>query len=406
MDNFNLSRVRNMLPSLTSQSSSQQPDEPINEKAATHAKSQSTSDPQPDPATAETSTASSSAPTVLDPRPLTPDSQKPKSNLDLVRECDNFPYFIHDSDLFLSHVNTYYALHVSAYPSLILGYILPSVASVFRGLPAWSIDDDERSLTLVQGENEEQRSRIVAATTRAMRETGFFSVLKGWRDELYPVYGPKGEVLFSIERAASGLFGIITYGAHMTVYSRSKSGGVGDGKGEMKIWVPRRAKNKSTYGGMLDNTVAGGLATGEIPFEGLVREASEEASLPEKLVRERAKAVGTVTYFHIRDERAGGETGLLQPEFQYVYDLELEEDEKDENGEVISCKPSDDEVEEFKVMTVAEIKESLRKGEFKPNCALVLLDFFVRHGILHQGNEESYSQIVARLHRLLEFPLR
>ncbi len=43
-------------------------------------------------------------------------------------------------------------------------------------------------------------------------------------------------------------------------------------------------------------------------------------------------------------------------------------------------------------------------GEFKPNCALVLLDFFVRHGIVTAENEPDYIDIVSRLHRRVEFP--
>ncbi|KAI7604510.1 hypothetical protein KC319_g21893, partial [Hortaea werneckii] len=163
------------------------------------------------------------------------------------------------------------------------------------------------------------------------------------------------------------------------------------------LWVPRRAATKQTYGGMLDNTVAGGIATGETPFESIVRESAEEASLPEELVRKNAKAVGTVTYFHIRDRRAGGETRLLQPECQYVYDLQLPED--------VVPKPSDDEVEGFELKSVDEVKDALRDGEFKPNCAVVLLDFFVRHGVLTPEEEPAYSEIVSRLHRRLEFPM-
>jgi len=118
--------------------------------------------------------------------------------------------------------------------------------------------------------------------------------------------------------------------------------------------------------------------------------------LPEDLVRKGAKAAGTVTYFYIRDERAGGETGLLQPECQYVYDLEVEED--------VTPRPGDNEVEDFYLWTVEETQAALAKAEFKPNCALVLLDFFIRHGILTQANERDYIEIVARLHRRLEFP--
>jgi len=163
----------------------------------------------------------------------------------------------------------------------------------------------------------------------------------------------------------------------------------------MRIWVPRRSASKSTYASMLDNTVAGGIGTGETAFESLIRESQEEASLPEDVVRNGVKSTGTVTYFHIRDSRAGGETRLLQPECQYVYDLELDED--------VVPKPSDDEVEGFELQTVEEVEQALRNGEFKPNCALVLLDFFVRHGVL-TAEDPGYIEIVARLHRRLEFP--
>jgi hypothetical protein len=44
-------------------------------------------------------------------------------------------------------------------------------------------------------------------------------------------------------------------------------------------------------------------------------------------------------------------------------------------------------------------------GKFKPNCAIVLLDFFVRHGILTAENEKDYLQIVGRLRTPLPFPL-
>ncbi len=95
----------------------------------------------------------------------------------------------------------------------------------------------------------------------------------------------------------------------MTAYTPSPASSYG-----MKIWVPRRATGKQTYPGMLDNTVAGGISSGEDKFESLVREAEEEASLPEDLVRTTAKAFAMVTYFYMRGANAGGETGLLQPE--------------------------------------------------------------------------------------------
>lgn len=48
---------------------------------------------------------------------------------------------------------------------------------------------------------------------------------------------------------------------------------------------------------MLDNSVAGGIPEGMPPFEALVKESMEEASLAEDLVRKHARAVGALSYF-------------------------------------------------------------------------------------------------------------
>ena len=309
------------------------------------------------------------------------------SNLDLVNQSDGFPYADSNTDQYLASISTYYQLRVAGY-NYALGYMLPSVAEVFRGIPSWELDDDDRILTLTGGSNAQERSQAMETTLLAMKETGHFKVLDKWRGELYAVYGRGKEILFNVERSASPLFGVVTYGVHMTAYTKKD--------GQIKIWTPRRAKTKQTYGGMLDNAVAGGIAAGESPLESVVRECREEASLEEELVRKTAKACGTITYWCIRDERAGGESNLLQPECQYIYDLELPED--------IIPKPGDDEVEEFYLWSVEEVQEAMKKGEFKPNCALVVLDFLVRHGILTSDNERDYVEIVSRLHRRLEFP--
>ncbi|KAF2009958.1 thiamine pyrophosphokinase [Aaosphaeria arxii CBS 175.79] len=320
---------------------------------------------------------------------MEPAAQKTNySNLDLVDECDSFPYYQVDPDLYAASISTYYELRVRNH-AYGIGYLLPSVAEVFRGVPNWDLNDADRILTLEAGDTAAERSAAVEQTLLALRATGHFKVLDKWRDELYAVYGRNKELLFNVERSAGPLFGVVMYGVHLTAYVRTK-------EGEIKIWTPRRARTKQTYGGMLDNAVAGGIASGEDPFESMVRECAEEASLGEELVRKGAKACGTVTYHHIRTEKAGGETKLLQPECQYIWDLELPKD--------VIPKPGDDEVEEFYLWSVEEVQEAMRKGEFKPNCALVVLDFFVRHGILTCENEKDYIEIVSRLHRKLEFP--
>lgn len=83
--------------------------------------------------------------------------------------------------------------------------------------------------------------------------------------------------------------------------------------------------------------------------------------------------------------------GWLQPETQYVYDLEMSlpplaffEDpatfasEQASASEPVVLRPNDGEAESFALMPADEVLDKMVLGEFKPNCALVLVDFFVR----------------------------
>jgi 8-oxo-dGTP pyrophosphatase MutT (NUDIX family) len=254
---------------------------------------------------------------------------------------------------------------------------------------SFKVDETTRSVTILYDPSTTE-SDILREILTLGREKSSFKVLKGWRNELYPVLGINRDVC--MERAGSALFGIHTIGVHMICYVRPSASCRPD---EIKTWVARRAATKQTYGGMLDNTVAGGIAAGEDPFESIVREAGEEASLPENLVRQNTIPCGTVSYVHVRDHRAGGEIGLLQPETQYLYDLELEEH--------VVPKPSDDEVEGFVLWSMEKAKQALGKGEFKPNCAMVLIDFMIRHGVITAREEADYVEIVSRLHRRIRF---
>ncbi|KAI9679359.1 MAG: hypothetical protein M1817_005381 [Caeruleum heppii] len=316
-----------------------------------------------------------------------------KSYLDLINECDSFPSQVTHPQNYQARLEDCYKLMHVDKP---LGYITTPVINSLQHFKEASTDTVGRCFQLdyqshtvrISGSTIDERSKSVATISEAWRDSGRFKTVSKWRNELYSVYDSDQKILFNVERAASPLFGVVTYGVHMTAFVRTTDG--------IKIWVPRRAREKHTYGGMLDNTVAGGISVGEGPLETLVREAEEEASFPEDLVREHAKACGTVSYFYVREERAGGEAGYLQPECQYVYDLEV--------GEEVVPEVNDGEVEEFRLWDIGMIKEALAKGEFKPNCALVMLDFFIRHGILTPENEADYIEVVARLHRRFEFP--
>jgi hypothetical protein len=52
-----------------------------------------------------------------------------------------------------------------------------------------------------------------------------------------------GAYVFSMERSACALFGVVTYGVHMTVYEQK---GDADDEIPVRVWVPRRAATKPT----------------------------------------------------------------------------------------------------------------------------------------------------------------
>jgi len=142
---------------------------------------------------------------------------------------------------------------------------------------------------------------------------------------------------------------------------------------------------------MLDSSVAGGVKAEESPLECIVHEADEEASLDVEFVREHARAVGTVTHM-FRSQR----TGFVPPTVLYVFDIEL--------PETMIPAPKDDEVEEFTLMGVEEVKQAMLGQEIKPNSVLVYMDFFVRHGLVAGESEEGYAEICGRLRRWLPVP--
>ncbi|KAI5778666.1 NUDIX hydrolase domain-like protein [Geopyxis carbonaria] len=313
----------------------------------------------------------------------------PYSNLDLVAQLDTFPSAATHPTHHAERLST---LHLFTSGSHILGHLTPAVVAALSNPTLsgtwWTITP---STVTLAGATAAERSAHIAATAAAWRAADTFTILRGWRSELYSVFCPANALYLRVERAAAALFGVVMYGVHLTAYVPPAPAA------PLRIWVPRRAAAKATYPRMLDNTVAGGIESGTGVLETVVKECGEEASLPEALVRERVRAAGAVSYIHERGPRAGGETGLVQPEVQYVFDLPLEE------GTV--CVPCDGEVEAFQLWTVEECQAALAAGEFKPNCAVVMIDFFVRHGILTPENEPEYLHIAARIHRALEFPL-
>ncbi|CAN6596589.1 hypothetical protein TRVA0_001S02982 [Trichomonascus vanleenenianus] len=275
-----------------------------------------------------------------------------------------------------------------------LGLILPFVAERLRSVDGFEFDDKKKQIALSAAlRTPEQRTGAVSAIVNEWRTKKTFKVLEGWRDELYAVYNPTHKVYFLIERVAAALFGLVTYGVHIMGYVPADPA-----KGrDIQIWVSRRSWTKPTFPGMLDNTVAGGVAYPCGILETTIKECYEEAGLEEDYVRKHIKSVGAITYLHRAQPTIENEGGYFQPEVCYLYDIAMEP------GDV--PKPVDGEVASFTAMSVAEIVKELKAGTFKYNSGTTVVDFLIRHGLLTSEMEPEYLEIAIRTHRRLEYPL-
>jgi hypothetical protein len=212
-----------------------------------------------------------------------------------------------------------------------------------------------------------RRTAAVESWLADLRERGMFKGL--WRSERYPVTWVFGRTpLMEMERAAVPWLGVRAFGPHMTGYVRRDDG--------LHIWVPRRSYDKPTYPGQLDNTVAGGQPIHIGLHENLIKECAEEAAIPPEMAR-RAVAVGHVAYWH-----QSGAT--LKPDVMTCFDLELPDE--------FVPRAADGEVHAFELWPVRQVFERVRDTtDFKYNCNLVLIDFFVRHGLMSADHPDFFA---------------
>jgi 8-oxo-dGTP pyrophosphatase MutT (NUDIX family) len=178
-----------------------------------------------------------------------------------------------------------------------------------------------------------------------------------------------------IERAASRFWGALTFGAHCNGY-------VADADGRpVQLWIARRAWNKPTDPGRLDNLIGGGVPHGQTPREALLREAWEEAGLqPAQMAGLHAGSV-----LELFSDIPEG----LQHEWLYVHDLALPAGLVPQN--------QDGEVAEHRLMPVAQALAEAASGAMTVDAALATLDFALRHRLL--PGDEGLA-LAGRLDRL------
>ncbi|MDE0703758.1 MAG: DUF4743 domain-containing protein [Rhodospirillaceae bacterium] len=201
------------------------------------------------------------------------------------------------------------------------------------------------------------RNEAMAAAAARLSGAGAIGAL---RRELYPAARRFGETpAFVVDRAAVPFLGLRAWGVHLNGYTRRAGG--------LHMWVGRRAMDRPTYPGRLDNMVAGGQPAGLGLMENLVKECAEEADIPEALARQ-ARPVGAITYVQQAPEG-------LKPDVQFCFDLELPPD--------FAPRNTDGEIESFALWPIERVARTVAETrDFKDNCNLVIIDFLIRHGFI------------------------
>jgi hypothetical protein len=183
------------------------------------------------------------------------------------------------------------------------------------------------------------------------------------RGELFDVRAAvDGPVLGQVDRGALPVLGIAAQGVHVNGLVRGADGWL--------VWVAHRSPAKLLDAGKLDHIVAGGICAGMDAAGTLVKEAAEEASVPEGLAV-TARLMGRLGYAMARPEG-------LRRDTLWCYDLELP-------AHFVPV-PRDGEVERFELLPVAVVMARVAQTEdFKFNVNLVLIDLLARLGLAPTG---------------------
>lgn len=168
-------------------------------------------------------------------------------------------------------------------------------------------------------------------------------LLPGWRDEAFafwhtgcsmPLLGQ--QPFLTVERAGFRYLGLMSHAVHINGFTP-------DGR----LWCGRRATNKATDPGLLDNVTAGGLPAGETVLDCALRELQEEAGLQmgaTALVDAGARRTA-------RPEKEGWHDETL-----LVFNLTL--------APKVVPHNQDGEVQEFMCLAPGEVVHRVQQGEF------------------------------------------
>jgi 8-oxo-dGTP pyrophosphatase MutT (NUDIX family) len=232
---------------------------------------------------------------------------------------------------------------------------------------------DDEVVMRPQFRSVEERSRAFLVMEEELKREGAFPF---WQDEFYAAKTTFcSPTLFAYHRGVGPYFGLSQFATHLNGFVRDKETGV-----VTHVWIATRSASKKRWPLMRDTIVGGGLPAGMTALENMVKEAEEEAGLAPAWTRSRFVAAGSISYVSKHPYGLTNDTML-------IFDVELPNDVVPAN--------QDGEVESFDLLPVQDALAQLwsEPERFKPDVCLLLLDFFVRHGVLTADNFADYEEL-------------
>lgn len=248
----------------------------------------------------------------------------------------------------------------------VAGYVTHATAAELAGYAGLFVADGPALALDPRRTDRASRDAALTDAVARLHDSGHVLHVTG---ERYPLR-IAGRTVAALERGASAVLGIESSGCHVNGFVRRPDG--------LHMWIGRRAPGKRSYPDQLDNFVAGGQPDGLSVVDNLVKECGEEAGVPPALARS-AIPVGLVSYV-MATEPDMGAPGLNR-HVLHCFDLELPPGFQPE--------PVDGETAEFRLLPIREVAAIVEGGwDFKYNCALVIIDFLIRHGLLGPDRDD------------------
>lgn len=295
----------------------------------------------------------------------------------------SWPYLQDDPSTYKAFLENYYYFVIEGYERP-FGYVHLTTVRSLSWTSAWDVDHDRRFVTLQGAQTFEERTEIMHEVLWHGHLNKASRSLLTWKGRLCPVETPSGEHVLNMEESGADIMGILSYGIHLVAWTR---------KGNEKLfWVQRRSMDKPVQPGKLDVALGGTLHPHQRPLDNMIERGHAEANLSESYLRERLESCGTISYTMARTNQ--GEPGCQQ-HTQYLYEMEV--------GEDVQLVPMEGETDKFELISLSGVLRALDEGDFKWVASLVWVNYFIRHGILHPGNEPNLAEIDNRLHRKHDF---